>query len=45
MERKESNIDLARLIAHGKVETKSDGEIVIVWTTNSITSVAFNLIG
>ena len=45
MERKEGNIDLARLIAHGKVETESDGEIVKVWTTNSITSVAFNLIG
>ena len=45
MERKKINIDLAKLIAHGKIETKSDGEIVNVWTTNSITSVAFNLIG
>lgn len=45
MERKKTNIDLAKLIAHGKIETKSDGEIVNVWTTNSITSVAFNLIG
>ena len=45
MERKESNIDLTTLIAHGKVETKFTGETVSVWTTNSITSVAFNMIG
>ncbi len=45
MERKESNIDLTTLIAHGKVETKFTAETVSVWTTNSITSVAFNMIG
>lgn len=45
MEKKESNIDLTTLIAHGKVETKFTGETVNVWTTNSITSVAFNLVG
>lgn len=45
MERKESNIDLTALVACGKVETSFTEKIVRVWTTNSITSVAFNLIG
>lgn len=42
---KESNIDLTTLIAHGKVKTNLAGELVDVWTTNSITSIAFNLTG
>jgi hypothetical protein len=42
---KEHSIDLTTLIVHGKVETNLVGENLNVWTTNSITSVAFNLIG
>jgi hypothetical protein len=42
---KESNIDLTTLNVRGKVETNLVGEAFHVWTTNSITSVAFNLVG
>jgi hypothetical protein len=42
---KENHIDLAALTPHGQANIKSTDQILDLWTTHSITSIAFNLYG